>query len=80
MQVTFGRFEEDGKGVILLMQQASNIAWLHCALLLSDWALMLSLPYSWSAKLHVGVTAGVTFALVQTLRHTASNTDWLFRQ
>lgn len=80
MQVTFGRFEEDGKGVLLLMQQASNIAWLHCALSLSDWALMLSLPCSGSAKFHVGVTAAVTFALVQTLRHTASNTDWLFRQ
>lgn len=80
MQVTFGRFEEDGKGVLLLVQQASNIAWLHCALSLLDWALMLSLPYSGSAKLHVGATAAITFVLVQTLRHTASNTDWLFRQ
>ena len=79
-QVIFGSFEEDGKGVLLLMQQASNIAWLHCALSLSDWALMLSLPYSGSAKLHAGITAAVTFALVQTLRHTASNTDWLFRK
>ncbi|DBA74283.1 TPA: hypothetical protein ACH3X1_011064 [Trebouxia sp. C0004] len=80
MQVMFGRFERDGKGVLLLMQQASNIAWLHCALSLSDWALMLSLPYSGSSKFHVGVTAAVTFALVQTLRHTVLNTNWLSRQ
>lgn len=75
MQVIFGRFEEDGHGLRLLVQQASNIAWLHCALSLSDWVLMISMPSCLPAKLHVGITTAVTFALVQTLRHTAQNTN-----
>lgn len=79
MQVAFGRFEEDGNMLLQLVQQASNIAWLHCALSLSDWALMLSMPYSWSAKVHVGITVLVTYILVRKLQHRTLDPN-LFRQ
>ena len=77
LQVAFGKFEKDGQVLIQLVGQASNIAWLHCALALSDWALMLTMPYSQSMKLQAGMTAGVAYALVQCLKHKALDTDWL---
>ncbi|KAL3148833.1 hypothetical protein ABBQ32_001711 [Trebouxia sp. C0010 RCD-2024] len=79
-QVAFGRFEHDGQMLQQLVQQASNIAWLHCALSLSDWGLMLTMPYAWSVKTQVGATAIVAFALVQCLKHKALDTSWLVRR
>lgn len=79
VQVAFGRFEQNGHALQQLVQQASNIAWLHCALSLSDWALMLSLPYSWPAKIQVGATAVVAYALVQHLRSKALDSNWFLR-
>lgn len=66
--------------LLQLVQQASNIAWLHCALSLSDWGLMLTMPHSWSMKIHVGATAAVSYALVQCLKHKALDTNWLIRK
>lgn len=64
--------------MLQLVQQAGNIAWLHCALSLSDWALMLSMPYSWAIKVQVGVTAAVTYALVCILRNNSWDMKWGF--
>ena len=78
MQICFGNFEEDEHMVLQLVQQAGNIAWLHCALSLSDWALMLSMPYSWAVKIQVGITAAVTYALVSILRNKSWDLKWGF--
>lgn len=80
MQVAFGAFDEGNEVIQQLVQQAGNIAWLHCALSLVEWVLMLSTPCAWPAKLQVGTIAVVTNALVLAVRHKALRTDWLQAQ
>ena len=74
MQVAFGTFD-DKNVFVQLVQQAGNIAWLHCALSLLEWILMLSTPGGWSAKLHVGLTVAITNFVVLAIRHKALQTD-----
>lgn len=80
MQVAFGKFEQDGHMLLQLVQQASNIAWLHCALSLSDWGLMLTMPCAWSVKMQVGVSAIVAYFMVICVKHQALDTNWLTRR
>ena len=77
VQVAFGKFEHNGHVLLQLVQQASNIAWLHCALSLSDWGLMLTMPYAWSVKMHVGASAIIAYVMVICVKHQALDTDWL---
>lgn len=79
-QVAFGKFEQDGHMLLQLVQQASNIAWLHCALSLSDWGLMLTMPCAWSVKMQVGVSAIVAYFMVICVKHQALDTNWLTRR
>lgn len=76
MQVAFGSFDAKNEMIQQLVQQAANIAWLHCALAIVEWVLMLSVACAWSAKLQVGLVALATNALVLSIRHKALQSDW----